>query len=197
MDLQPLTRDRLADLRSLTCFDPDGSCWCAINHYASITSEEWGQRCMGEGLENRAQIIGCLERGFSPGFLAYEAGQPLAWCSVGPVAEFPALHARKAQLGAEASRRVAGIVCFSVREDRKRSGVMRALLAEVIAQMREAGFEALEGYPYSDAVKARPDGAHLNWVGFEGVYRDAGFVATGEQLENRRGWERPVMRLAL
>ncbi|HYE77415.1 MAG TPA: hypothetical protein VEI97_05470 [bacterium] len=197
MELHPLSLDRLDDFRSLTCFDPDGSCWCAINHYASIAMDEWDARCTGEGLENKAQILNCLARGFSPGYLAYDGGQPLAWCSVGAVAEFPILASRAQQLGDGGSRATAGIVCFSIRGDRRRTGVMRGLLREVIGRVRDAGFQALEGYPYAEAVLARPDGAHLNWVGYPSVFREAGFVDTGLQLENRRNWERPVMRLEL
>ncbi|MEO7994608.1 MAG: GNAT family N-acetyltransferase [bacterium] len=202
MEFRPLTAADMEAFGRLTAFPwGDGQwdrCWCAISHYRTIKPEEWDRLCSGDGAENRAQIAGCLDRGFSPGTLAVDDdGTLLAWCSWGPATEFPLFHQRAEQLGEHASR-TAIIVCNTTSADHKRQGLMRALTAEVIRQAREAGFVAIEAFPFPEDILAGPTGPGHSWMGYPSLYRAFGFVALDVQSPARRGdHDRPVYRLEL
>jgi|GEM_PF-5309404 len=194
MELRPLTSDLLdTDYRQLTCF-AEGACWCAINQYATISSDEWTRLCDGEGPENRGVIVAALERGDRVGYLAYRDGTAIGWCGCGALSSYPRFQKRAEVLGAQA-RDVAAIVCFAVSEAYKRQGIASLLLQQVCEALFAEGYLAIEAYPFPEAILAQPN-HDRGWMGYPTMYRAAGFVPLVDPCPHAKpGEDRPVYRL--
>jgi GNAT superfamily N-acetyltransferase len=142
----------------------------------------WGH---GDGSKNRAGLGALVAKGPPPGLIAYVDGEPAAWCSLGPRAEFVRLE-RSPTLGVVDDKPVWSIVCFYIHGDYKRQGLGSALLDGAVAYARARGATMIEGYPVKPG--------HVDpFTGFESMFLEAGFRLVREG----KGKGRSIMRRAI
>lgn len=181
LEIVPLTPDRLPDLATL--FGEGGDpkwCWCAFFRVRSIdfrTATAEGNRAVLE----RATVT-TASQGRAPGLIAYRAGEPIGWVSLGPRDDYERLQNSRV-LAPLDDRPVWSIVCFAVSAAARGRGVAKALLDGAIAYARERGAEALEAYPVVvDAGEGiHPDSA---FTGTLPMFERAGFSVVAERASD-------------
>jgi GNAT superfamily N-acetyltransferase len=180
LDFHPATAERWRDLERL--FGEHGAssgCWCM---WWRLTRSQFAQQ---RGQKNKRALKAIVDSGQIPGLLAYAAGEPIAWCSVGPRETYPALE-RSRTLGRVDDKPVWSVVCFFVTGPFRRRGLMVPLLKAAVAHAKEHGAKIVEGYPV-EPTETLSGGS--GYTGVVSAFRKAGFV---EVL--RRSEARPIMR---
>jgi GNAT superfamily N-acetyltransferase len=180
LEFHPVTAERWPDLERL--FGEHGAssgCWCM---WWRLTRSQFARQ---RGQKNKQALKAIVDSGQVPGLLAYAAGQPIAWCSVGPRETYPALE-RSRTLGRVDDKPVWSVVCFFVAKPFRRRGLMVPLLKAAVAYAREHGAKIVEGYPVEPTETLSGDSGY---TGVVSAFRKAGFV---EVL--RRSEARPIMR---
>jgi GNAT superfamily N-acetyltransferase len=180
MEFHPLTPDRWVDFQELfgkrgAC----GGCWCM---FWRLPHAEY-QRGTGEG---HRRAMRSLVKKEVPGILAYDGGEPVGWCALGPRDHYLRLE-RSRILKPIDDEPVWSVVCFFVRRGFRRRGVTVKLLRAAIDHAKRAGAKILEGYPVEPKTDRAAD--TFLYTGIASGYRKAGFV---ECL--RRSDTRPIMR---
>lgn len=176
-------------------------CYCRFWHFAG-TSREWLARCFQEPGENERQMRAQLASGSLEmrGVVALASGQAgsesgpaeiIGWLKLAPAEVIPKLYEQRLYKGlpvfsGERSGTYA-VACLLVREDARRRGVARALLAGAIEAARAWGARRLEAFPRSDTDV--PGSALM--TGPSQLFLDAGF----EVVHDFRPY--PVLRLEL
>jgi GNAT superfamily N-acetyltransferase len=181
LEVAPVSSERWPDLVEL--FGERGAtsgCWCM---FWRLTGGEFS-RDAGPG--TRRALKNLVERGATPGLLAYSQGQPVGWCSVAPRDEFPRV-LRSPVLRPVDQRPAWSVVCFYVDRSARRHGVAAHLLDAAVRHATSAGAELLEGYP-RDTGGGRRASAEL-YVGTVPMFLAAGFHEV-----TRRSLYRPIMR---
>jgi len=112
LEFHPVTPKRWTDFETLfgakgAC----GGCWCMLWR---LTRKEFEQQ---KGEANRQAMKTIVESGEIPGLLAYSEKQPVAWCSVAPRENFPALE-RSRVLKKIDDKPVWSISCFFIHKGR-------------------------------------------------------------------------------
>jgi GNAT superfamily N-acetyltransferase len=113
-----------------------------------------------------------------PGVLAYVDGEPAGWCSVAPKSTYRAL-VNSRTIPHVQDDDAWSVVCFVVRREFRRRGLMHHLLAGAVeharaqAQAQATGDTVLEGYPV-DAGSERVDQT-AGYVGTVGLFEAHGF----------------------
>jgi GNAT superfamily N-acetyltransferase len=161
-------------------------CWCM---WWRETANEFTER---GNAGNRAAMRELVEGARRPGMLAYRAGRPVGWVSVGPRSDFGRIQ-RSPVLGPtdEPERGdVWAIVCFYVERDERGRGTAQRLLEAAVAFARDVGAATVEAYPVDQSVDRARD-ADL-FTGTLAMFERAGF----REVRRRRP-ARPVVRLDL
>ncbi|MFQ6674131.1 MAG: GNAT family N-acetyltransferase [Fidelibacterota bacterium] len=184
LDVNPVTADHWSDLEKLfgekgAC----GGCWCM---WMRLTRSEF-QKLKGEGNKEAMRTI--VRAGEVPGLLAYDGGEPVAWCSVAPREQFPVLD-RSRILKPIDDTPVWSVVCFFVERSHRNRGITVQLLNGAKDYVRRQGGGAIEGYPVEPKRDRIPP--PFAWTGIAAAFRRAGFT---ESL--RRSDTRPIMRFYL
>jgi GNAT superfamily N-acetyltransferase len=180
-EVYPVTPARWRDLEALfgargAC----GGCWCmAWRRPRSVFTEQ-------KGAGNKRALHRLIKTGPPPGLLAYAGGVPIAWCALGPRADYPVLE-RSRVLKPIDDEPVWSIVCFFVAKPFRRRGVSVKLLRAAVRHARAQGARIVEGYPVEP--KAGPWADAFVWVGTASAFRQAGFEEVA-----RRSKSRPIMR---
>jgi GNAT superfamily N-acetyltransferase len=180
LEFHPATAERWPDLEGL--FGEHGAsdgCWCM---WWRLTRSQFARQ---RGQKNKQALKAIVDSGQVPGLLAYAAGQPIAWCSVGPRETYSALE-RSRTLGRVDDKPVWSVVCFFVAKPFRRRGLMVPLLKAAVAYAKEHGAKIVEGYPVEPMETLSGDSGY---TGVVSAFRKAGFV---EVL--RRSEARPIMR---
>jgi GNAT superfamily N-acetyltransferase len=142
-----------------------------------------------KGEENRAAMQAIVASGEIPGILAYQGGEPVGWCSIGPRDKFEGLERTRGLKRVDDSP-VWSVVCFYIAKPYRRKGISRELLKAALSFAREHGAKIVEGYPVEPHKDSTPD--PFVWTGLPGTFLDTGFT---EVL--RRSSTRPIMRFYL
>ncbi len=182
-DIHPLTPERWPDLEQL--FGPRGAyggCWCMWNR---LTNREFEQASGDQKREMLRRIVDDRVAGL----LAYEAGTPVGWVSLGPREEFGRIQ-RSRVTGPVDDTPVWSIVCFVIDRKHRGSGVGTALLAAAVEYARTQGAVAVEGYPVEPRRDRMPD--IYAWMGLASMFEAAGFSEIA-----RRSDTRPLFRKML
>ncbi len=180
----PLRRDRWADFVQL--FGPRGACggcWCMTPRLSHAEYE----RNKGDG--KRAAMQRLVERGSTPGVLAFRGGEPVGWCAVAPREDYARIE-RSRVLARVDARAVWSIACLFVRKDQRGKGLSVALLRAAAKWAKSRGATLVEGYPVEPKQKPMP--AVFAYTGTASAFRRVGFVEVA-----RRSPTRPIMRLEL
>lgn len=177
--IRPVTSANWADFEAL--FEGPGGpkhCWCMVWRRSS-------EEAKNQDPAFRKSLIGARVAQREPiGLLAYDAGKPVAWCSVAPRAAHRPTMA--VVLAGDRGQNVWSLVCFFVRRQYRQQGVMRRLISEAGRYAKGEGATLLEAYP------VQRDAPSYRFGGFTDVFEDAGFTQVGEA-----GVRRKVYRLEL
>jgi GNAT superfamily N-acetyltransferase len=122
---------------------------------------------------NKRAMRSLVRRGSVPGIVLYEAKEPVAWCSVAPREEFASLN-RSRVLKPIDDTPVWSIVCFFVRKDRRRQGLLLSLIEAAKHYAAKRGAKTLEAYP--SPCKDAKTPAVTSYMGIPEVFEEAGFV---------------------
>jgi GNAT superfamily N-acetyltransferase len=146
VDVHSATPERWDDIVALfTRPGPRGGtpitsgCWCRF----WLTRGKENRTGWGAG--HRAAFEEEVRSGSIPGLLAYEAGEPVGWCRVGPRETFARLEASRTLVRVD-DEPAWSVVCFYVQPSAKRQGVASALLEAAVTLAAERGTSTLEGY---------------------------------------------------
>ena len=183
LQIRPLTAARWADLERLfgargAC----GGCWCMWWRLKRSVFE----KTKGEGNKRRFKKI--VSSGETPGLIAYDRGEPVAWCAIAPRETYPVLENSRVLKRID-DQPVWSVTCFFVSRTHRRQGVTAQLLEAAVKYARRKGARIVEGYPIAPRKGRMPDA--FAWTGLVGAFRKAGFVEAA-----RRSKTRPIMRYA-
>lgn len=142
-----------------------------------------------KGAGNKALLQDLVDSGSIPGLIAYQMGQPVGWCSLGPREQFVRLSTSKI-LAPVDDQPVWSIMCFYIHPQMRGSGVATKLLEAAIDFARTHGAKILEGYPVEPKKGKTP--SVFAFTGIASTFRKLAFR---EIL--RRSETRPIMRLYL
>jgi len=184
MQVHPLTARRWDDFAAL--FGPRGACagcWCMFWRLDRAKFDK------GKGAGNRRAMKRLVDRGEVPGLLGYVRGRPVAWVSVAPREDYPAL-ARSRILKPIDERPVWSVSCLFVARDQRNRGASTRMLEAAVKWVRRQGGRVVEGYPQEPRKDRMPDA--FAWNGIASSYLRAGFAEAA-----RRSPTRPIMRRAL
>jgi GNAT superfamily N-acetyltransferase len=169
----------------------DCPCYCRYWDFPG-DGRAWQDRCANDRNRSRAELLAALEsEGELFGVVALDEGKVVGWLRLASPETMRKqyegrLYRNLPCFGGDRSN-VLAVACFLVDEERRRSGVARALLREGIQLARARGAKQLEAFPRgADDVS---DAEH--WLGPQRIYQDEGF----EIVNDFRPY--PVMRLAL
>jgi GNAT superfamily N-acetyltransferase len=184
LSFKPLTAERWPDLERL--FGERGACagcWCM---WWRLTRKQFKT---AKGRRNRAAFKRIVDSGAEPGVLAYDGGEPVGWCAVGPRESYPLLQNSRV-LARLDEQPVWSVTCLFVARPFRRKGISAQLLRAAATHATEHGALLLEGYPVEPRQSTVPD--VFAWTGLASAFRRAGFREV-----TRRSTTRPIMRLGL
>jgi len=164
--LEPGDWDALAAL-----FGPRGACagcWCMAWR---VPQKQWEAQ---RGAGNRRTFRGLVKRGRATGVLAFSDGEAVAWCSVGPRADFAAL-ATKRSLATDWDEHTWSVTCFFVHRDWRERGLGARLLKVAVELARSRGATRVEGYPAPTPRDGSALPAAFAWTGLARVFERSGF----------------------
>jgi GNAT superfamily N-acetyltransferase len=171
LTVRAVTSDLIDDLGQLLSTNKVADdCWCMWFIIPVKAFHAAGR----EG--NRAAFCELLTSSDEPlGLLAYQRGEPVGWCAVGPRSRYiRALNTPTYRQGAvQHDSKIWLVPCFFIRKDVRHTGVSRALLEAAVNVAKEHGATAIEGFPFSSA-KRRSSGELQ--VGFESLFASCGFT---------------------
>ena len=193
LQIEPVTADRLADIAAL--FGQGGDpkwCWCAFWRVRNVDFQTATAKRNRRVLEGAVAATAAQER--APGLVAYEAGEPIGWVSVGPRADYERLAYSKV-LAPVDDEPVWSVVCFVVSRRARGRGVASELLVAAVEYARSHGARWLEAYP------AETDGGRIPaataYRGTLTMFERAGFKVVARRRANRTSAERPIVRKRL
>jgi GNAT superfamily N-acetyltransferase len=173
----PLTPERWADFDALMGpMGGSGGCWCMLWRQTKAENDA------NAGEPNRATMKAIVDSGAAPGLLAYDGDTPVGWISVAPRPAFPRLETSRVLKPID-DQEVWSVSCFLIERTRRRQGVATTLLEAACAFVADHGGRIVEGYPIV-ANRDYPD--VYAWIGFDTVFRRAGFEEVARTSTKRR-----------
>jgi GNAT superfamily N-acetyltransferase len=186
--IEPLTPDRFEDFVAVLGQGGVAGCWCM--YWTTDTTQEWRQNARGGAHAPNKQLMRDLvAAGPPPGLIAYDGGEPVAWCRVVARATLPGLK-RSTHFSTDlAIDDVWSLPCFVVRREYRGRG-LTAALATAAAELAEAqGATILEAYPWDSDERQDPAAIY---TGMASTFRRLGFREV-----QRKAPHKPMMRLEL
>lgn len=131
------------DHRAFLNDDDWAGCYCQAYLHSPDTPEE---EVFGEG---KARAVACnkVEAGEMDGYLAYQNQKVIGWCAAASSLLFKAIP--------DADDKVARIICFNIDPDFREQGLAGKILDEVIEDLIERGFAAIEAAPRSEELSQK------------------------------------------
>jgi GNAT superfamily N-acetyltransferase len=151
LDYQTLTINRWADLEKLfgkhgAC----GGCWCM---WWRLPRTQFNKQ---KGEANRIALKQIVTNGEVPGIIAYDKGEPVAWCSVAPRETYSSLE-RSRTLKRIDDKPVWSVVCFFTAKPYRNKGLTVKLLRAAVDYVKTKGGKIVEGYPVDPQSGRLPD----------------------------------------
>ena len=164
--VERLTPNRTDDFYAYHC-DANDAGWCHCVAWWTPTWDDWPDR---SAADNRALRDQLFTQGHYDGYLTYDdTDTPIGWAQVGPRDRLAKL---LSQYKLDPEPEAWAITCFNIAPAHRRSGVARALLKHVIADLAGQGITRLQAFPRRGT---EPDNDGALWTGPESLYLDAGF----------------------
>jgi GNAT superfamily N-acetyltransferase len=187
LDIHPLEKHRIDDLTTLFATDQTADrCWCMW----FITAYKDFHAAGRNG--NRALLITyTIDKPDPMGLIAYNDGQPVGWCAVGPRSRYTRAVKTPTMKQRSGDDDTTWLVpCFFVHPDHRNAGIAAALLDAAVALATTAGAKAIQGFPLAGSTR-RTSGSDL-MTGNEDLFNSAGF-----DVESRPSSKRSIMNLDL
>ncbi|MBN2147777.1 MAG: GNAT family N-acetyltransferase [Anaerolineales bacterium] len=179
----PATAERWQDLATLFSQQRATSgCWCMFWRLRRADFSKMKDE------EKKAALRDLARGGHAPGVIAYDEGQPVGWCSIGPREEFAALE-RSRILKRIDDAAVWSIVCFFIAKPYRRRGMMTTLIRGAVRYAVEQGAKIVEGYPidmHSHLLEGKRLTGYSGYMGIASAFKEAGFVQVGEASDTQR-----------
>jgi GNAT superfamily N-acetyltransferase len=109
-----------------------------------------------KGEANKKALKQIVTSGEVPGILAYDGGEPVAWCSVAPRETFGRLEQSRSLRRID-DKPVWSVVCFFATKAYRKKGITSELLRASIDYVKAKGGKILEGYPVDYGKGRLPD----------------------------------------
>ncbi|MGH6919207.1 MAG: GNAT family N-acetyltransferase [Geminicoccaceae bacterium] len=169
--IEPITGDLIDDMGRLLSTDRAAcGCWCM---WFIIPVKDY-HRAGSAG--NRASFCDLMASSEQPlGLLAYQEGEPVGWCAVGPRSRYGRALKTPTYQGRDPREddSVWLVPCFYVRREARRAGLGETLLQSAVGLANEHGARAIEGFPFTAGKRRSSD----TQVGFEALFSACGFQA--------------------
>lgn len=131
--------------------------------------------------DRRAAMAGLVQDGQQVGILGYDAGTPVAWCSIAPRSLFgTSLSNSQPEPG------LWSLTCFFIRADHRKQSGFAALLGAAESFATKAGATTIEAYPVA------ADSPSYRFSGYLPAFEAAGYA-----LIDTVGMRRHVVRKLL
>ena len=140
------------------------SCYCR-SYYLDCPLEEWMAR---KAEQNRAESVQAIQSGNMTGYLAFENGDCVGWCSANDAKEFRRIYGDIQPYCGD--KKVGCTVCYVIRPDMRQKGVARALLKYAVDDFTVKGYNAMIALPFES--KETPQ---KRYRGTLNMYLDAGY----------------------
>ena len=175
-----VTPELFEDLTSLFCTDKTAEkCHC-MWYIISVKAFH-----AGGAQENRVQLTHLAHTEETPiGILAYQDGEPVGWCAVGPRERY----ARAIKTPTYRTKdkdpfiNVWLVPCFFVRSDAKGQGISKILLKTAVQLASDHSAEAIDGFPYTSDKRRSSSKLH---VGFDTIFDTCGFEPIRHPSDSR------------
>jgi ribosomal protein S18 acetylase RimI-like enzyme len=186
--VEPLTSDRFDDLVVVLGEGGIGGCWCM--YWTTDTTQQWRNNAKGGSTaRNKGLMEDLVSAGPPPGLIAYDDGEPVAWCRVVARSTLPGLKSSthfRTELDIDG---VWSLPCFVVRKQHRGRGLTEALTRAAMAFAAEHDATTLEAYPWDTDSKEDPTSIY---TGVASTFSRLGF----EEVQ-RKAPHKPMMRLEL
>jgi hypothetical protein len=173
IEIRKLSEQNIADYEALTTLDKEKPCYCSWWHIKPIPMDQYDLEKKTNPSKFRDCVLSKMRVGFHVGVIAYEAGEPIAWVSVGLINEFHWAFSRSVKLG-EAAAKTAGIMCFNTHPKHRGKGKTVPILNELAKYGQNQGWQGIESYPF-DRTAIDKHGDPILWPGTPEEYSAAGF----------------------
>jgi GNAT superfamily N-acetyltransferase len=135
-----------------------------------------------KGEANRNALKQIVANGEVPGILAYDKGEPVAWCSVAPRETYGSLE-RSRTLKRIDDKPVWSVVCFFAAKPYRNKGLTVKLLHAAIEYVKTKGAKIVEGYPVDPKKGRLPD--PFVYTGLLHSFLKAGFTEVFRSSKTR------------
>src|SRR5262245_12889778 len=142
IEVRPLTSESWNDFARL--FEARGSphfCWCTPYRFRDAQKLS--------SAEKKARMRSLVASATPVGVLAYDAGEPVGWCSIAPRQTYVRLERSRTMPRATPPDTCTWtVLCFFVKRSHRARSITRELLEGAVAYARARGAEVVEGYPF-------------------------------------------------
>jgi GNAT superfamily N-acetyltransferase len=166
LDVRPVTGDNWEDfVRLFRAKSSPHYCWCSLYRVAGNREPSHAQK--------KAVMWRLVSAGCPVGVLAYQAGDPVGWCSVAPRESYACLERSRAmpRLTPPGSATWT-VLCFFVTRLRRGQRIAHDLLEGAVRYAREQDAELIEGYPFDTAGNGAAHRGHSRTFEATGFQRD-------------------------
>lgn len=181
MEMRPISAESLDDFGHLLRAQPESSgCWCMW--FIARVADYHAAGDAG----NRGAFSALVQSSTTPmGLLAYERGEAVGWCAVGPRSRYTRILRAPTLKGRNKAEddTVWLVPCFLVRENVRRRRVATDLLQAAVDLAARSGATAIEGFPLSGA-KTRSRSADF-MTGTEALFSSCEFIPVDRPSNNR------------
>lgn len=189
-ELTPGRKEDFFDFFDNRAFSDHGEwagCYCLESRLRSENNVEYLPDGREVRREDRKAVAGeLIDSGVMTGYLIYDGGTAVGWCSAGEKSGFwPLTHNDLFRTDEPEKGRIMAVYCLDIAPEYRGRGLASAVLERVIADARAAGYAFLEGFPFSDTTFA------YQYHGPGRLYEKHGFTVC-----RRAGWV-DIMRLEL
>lgn len=186
--IEPLTPERFDDFVTVLGEGGVGGCWCM--YWTTDTTQQWRENAKGGAhAPNRGLMRDLVTAGPPPGLIAYDGGEPVAWCRVVARTTLPGLR-RSTHFSTDLDiDGVWSLPCFVVRRQHRGRGLTAILTTAAASLAAAQGATVLEAYPWDS--KERQDPSSI-WTGMASTFERLGFREV-----QRKAPHKPMFRLDL
>jgi len=163
---------RYFDEVAFTDHEEWNACYCLEGHMTQAEND-----ALSDKSARREKARHMVETGAMQGYLVYAGQEMIAWCSAGCKAGYRALSQECFCTGDLRPEEIFVLYCMDVAPAWRGQGLARQLIDRVVADAREAGFTAVEVYPFGDTDFA------WQYRGPKALYERMGFQVVAD-----RGW---------
>lgn len=170
------------DHRAFTDNSPMQPCYCCYFNTTKAEekrdvfdkADQYGGGKEGFRLALRAHAAHLISTNVIQGYLAYVDGIVVGWCNANRKDQY--LRFLDPFITEQTTPKTKAIVCFEIAPDYRHQGIASLLLARVIADAKQEGFAAVEGYAY---LREQPE--TFDFSGPVRLFEKAGFSEVGRK----------------